>query len=82
MKKILLILAIAILLSCSNEEIKKEELDCNCDRVVETNYFNITGNPISYLCIYTTINDCTQIQKEKQYTTNIESTLPKIGECR
>lgn len=84
MKKLLLILTATLILSCSTEENGRTEqqADCNCDRVVEVNYFNIASNPMQYLCVYYTINDCTQVQKQKDYTTTDPDTLPQLGQCR
>ena len=83
MKKLLLItLAIGMLACSTSEEKNTNEPDCNCDRVVQANYFNVVGTPVSYHCVYYTINDCTQVQKQKSYTTTDEATLPQVGQCR
>ena len=85
MKKLLLIAALVTLLSCSNENEQQQE-DCNCDRVVEASTFNIVGTPqnpaINYYTVYTTINDCTGIQRQKNFTTTNNAQSPKVGECR
>jgi hypothetical protein len=82
--RLLLILTTIILISCTNEE--EEPKNCNCDRVVEANTFTIVGTPenpaLNYYTAYTTINDCTGIQKQKNYTTTNNSLSPKIGQCR
>jgi hypothetical protein len=83
MKKVLLILAITCLFSCSNDE---EQQNCNCDRVTEANTFNIVGTPqnpaINYYTVYTTKNDCTGEIKQKTYTTTVSTSSPKVGQCR
>jgi hypothetical protein len=85
MKKLLLITALVTLLSCSNEDEQQQE-DCNCDRVVEASTFNIVGTPqnpaINYYTVYTTINDCTGIQRQKNFTTTNNDQSPKVGQCR
>ena len=85
MKKLLLITALVTLLSCSNEDEQQQE-DCNCDRVVEASTFNIVGTPqnpaINYYTVYTTINDCTGIQRQKNFTTTNNAQSPKVGQCR
>lgn len=84
MKKLLLLTALIALSSCSNEE--EQPKDCNCDRVVEASTFNIVGTPqnpaINYYTVYTTINDCTGIQRQKDFTTTNNALSPKVGQCR
>lgn len=60
--KILLLLTIGFF-SCSKEDIQPQEevADCNCDRVVSVQSFNL---PNSTFYTYLTINDCTQVQKD------------------
>ena len=83
MKKVLLILAITCLFSCSDDE---QEQDCNCDRVTEATTFNIVGTPqnpaMNYYTVYTTKNDCTGEIKQKTYTTTVSTSSPKVGQCR
>ena len=85
MKKLLLIATAVALFSCSKEE-QQQTQDCNCDRVVEATTFNIVGTPqnpaINYYTVYTTINDCTGIQRQKNFTTTNNAQSPKVGECR
>lgn len=84
MKKLLLIATLITLSSCSNED--EQQRDCNCDRVVEANTFNIVGTPqnpaMNYYTVYTTINDCTGVQRQKDFTTTNNSLSPKVGDCR
>ena len=63
MKKLLIILAIVTLTSCEKDEIK----DCNCDKIVNTNYmqFNIPGAGTVYSGSFTTVNQCTEETKLK-----------------
>ena len=87
MKKLFLfILAIGIV-ACSQEEPNNpDEPNCECDRVVEVFTFNIIGTPqnpaTNYYSTYTTINDCTQIQREKTFNTTNPSLSPQVGQCR
>jgi hypothetical protein len=87
MKKLLLLAAALLFISCSKEEdVEENQLDCNCDRVVEVNTFNIVGTPenpaLNYVSYYITLNDCTGIQRNKQFTTTIQAQIPQIGQCR
>jgi hypothetical protein len=93
MKKIILLFAVLLVSGCnSNEEIPEPStppppvVDCNCDRVVEVSTFNIVGTPqnpqINYYSSYITINDCTEIQKTKNFTTTNPSESPQLGQCR
>ena len=73
--KILLLLTIG-LFSCSKEDVQpqeEEQVDCNCDRVVSVQSFNLTTGPFYN---YITINDCTQIQKDGTVYYPIE-----VGDC-
>lgn len=85
MKKVLLLVAI-IITSCSATQTEETPLDCNCDKVVEKQTFNVVGtiqNPaIQFHTIYTTINECTKIQKSKTFNTTNASLIPVIGQCR
>lgn len=82
------IIILGFLYSCSAEEvvIEQEQLDCECDRVVEINTFNIVGTPENpatvHHSIMITINDCTEIQKQKTHNTTNINLIPKLGECR
>ena len=80
MKKLLLIAALVTVLSCSNENEQQQE-DCNCDRVVETNYvyFNLAGSGGFWAGHFITINDCTGVQRQwsvDQYG------MPSLGSCQ
>lgn len=92
MKKILLLALTFLIIGCSNEEQQQTQtppaqtIDCNCDKVVSVSTFNVIGTPQnpqnSYYTVYTTINVCTQIQKEKTHSTLILEEVPKIGDCK
>jgi hypothetical protein len=87
MKKLLLITLAIYISACSSDQQEQDDnLNCNCDRVVEVNTFNIIGTPqnptTTYHCVYITINDCTQIQRQKTYDTTVQSEIPRINQCR
>lgn len=87
MKKLALLLLAVLFISCSADEASSNnEPDCNCDRVVEVNTFTVVGTPqnpaLNYYSVYTTINDCTQIQRQKTFTTTNPNLSPKLNECR
>ena len=88
MKKTFLLLSV-VLLSCNPDEPVQQappQLDCSCDKVVEVATFNVVGTPqnpaMNYYSIYTTINVCTQVQRQKTFTTTISSQTPQVGQCR
>lgn len=84
MKKLLLVLGMFTAIGCSKPADKAE--NCNCDKVVEKTTFNVVGttqNPgITYHTVYTTINECTQIQRTKTYDTKDSGLIPQLGQCR
>ena len=86
MKKALLVLGMVTIFSCSKTASDEAVVDCNCDKVVETATFNVVGTPenpgITYHSVYTTINECTHIQRSKTYDTKDYSLIPKKGQCR
>ncbi len=84
MKNIILIFALA-LFSCEKENIepKTEQTtveDCNCDRVVSSNKFNLP-NGVSY-GNYSTVNDCTNQTKDLAWNSQNGETQPVVGECK
>ena len=85
MKKVLLLLALVIV-SCSKEEEQTPQLNCDCDKVVAKTTYNVLGTPqnptITYYTTYTTINECSNVQKQKTFSTTDASLIPEIGECR
>jgi hypothetical protein len=88
MKNYLLIFSIALLsFSCSqSNDPEPNQANCDCDKVVEKTTFNVVGTPqnpaINYHTVYTTINECTHIQRSKTYDTTDPSLIPQIGQCR
>ena len=84
MKKLALISVLfATMLSCSKDEIKEEVVkDCYCDRVVEVLTMNIVNGSgsvgVTKMYKYTTINDCTGIQRESSFSTQSVS----VGQCK
>ena len=89
MKKLALLLLSVLFISCSTDEVTPEPTptpSCNCDRVVEVNTFTVVGTPqnpaLNYYSVYITINDCTQIQRQKTFTTTNPNLSPKLNECR
>ena len=87
MKKIFSIILLSIVLSsCSKSSPTEVTPDCNCDKVVEVATFNVVGTPqqpaLQYHSVYTTINECTHIQKSKTYDTTDATLIPTKGQCR
>ena len=84
MRKILAIgfIIVGTVISCKKQEITpitptvSKSKNCNCDRVVSVNEFNL--NDGTKFGFYVTINDCSGIQKNKDWKYN----KPKIGECK
>jgi hypothetical protein len=85
MKKILILILITFV-SCTPNIETTAPIDCDCDRVVSVYTFNVIGTPqnpdMVYFSNYTTINDCTQIQKEKTLNTTVQNQVPVLGQCR
>lgn len=86
MKKILLVLGMFTAISCSKAKVDEPIVDCNCDKVVEKTTFNVIGTPqnpgVTYHTVYTTINECSHIQKQKTFDTKDVSLIPAIGQCK
>jgi hypothetical protein len=83
MKKILGILVVGLLISCSqDEQTQNPLLDCNCNRVVEVLTMNVVagngGVGVTKMYKYTTINDCSGIQRESGWSTQSVS----VGQCK
>lgn len=87
MKKIILILVVA-LFSCEKEEVTPITQtqptttveDCNCDRVVSSNQFNLADG--SSFGNYSTVNDCTNQTKDLAWNSNNGETKPVVGTCK
>ena len=91
MKKLFFFGIALLTISCSSDNDSSNSsntpvADCNCDRVVEANTFNVVGTPespaINYHTVYTTINDCTGIQRQKNHTSTSYPSRPQLGQCR
>lgn len=86
LSKILLMISIFVISSCSQPESPTQSADCNCDRVKEVNVFSIIGTPqnpqTTYHCVYTTINECSGVQKQKTFDTYNPDNVPQINQCR
>lgn len=82
MKKIIIGAFILSVFGCSPEEIQKEVKDCNCNRVAEVLTMNIVAaypkTGVTTMYRYTTINDCTKLQRDSSWSTQKVS----IGECK
>lgn len=84
MKKIIVILTVFIF-SCEKEEVQPNTQttqtveDCNCDRVVSSNSFNLPGG--GKFGNYTTVNDCTNQTKDREWSTDFGQTQPVVGTC-
>lgn len=85
MKKLLLLLVLFVSCSTPQDDVTVV-IDCDCDRIVEKHTFNVVGtlqNPaIVYHTVYTTINDCTQIQRTKTFDTTNINLIPQLGDCK
>jgi hypothetical protein len=87
MKKITLILALA-LFSCEKENVTPTTqttqptttLDCDCDRVVSSNSFNLAGG--GSFGYWSTVNDCTNQTINGQWSSNNGETRPVVGTCK
>jgi hypothetical protein len=87
MRKIPFILFAIGMVACSTpQQEQASEPDCDCDKVVQVTTFNVVGTPqnpaVNYHSVYTTINECTQIQKQKTFDTTNQTQIPQINQCR
>jgi hypothetical protein len=77
--KILGLIAGILLVGCSKDDnASAPEQDCNCNRVVQVDSFNMLGQYT--FGSYITINDCTGVQKQIQW--KYEYNKPKVGDCK
>ena len=84
MKRILI--AAALLLSCEKEEItpqpEPQQPNCNCDRVADMQSFYMqTTTGLQNMCYYTTVNDCTGLNKHGEWWESDNTPKPKVGNC-
>jgi hypothetical protein len=82
MKKSIMLMAMPLLFACTSEDVKEESKDCNCNRVVEVLTLNVVAAypkvGVTKMYRYTTINDCTGIQRESSW-----GYIPVVkGECK
>lgn len=86
MKKLIVLMSLIVITSCEKEDIQPTEpvVNCNCDRVVEVQSFNIvdSNSPSGYVTQgnYTTVNDCTNFQQVWYFTG--ASNRPTEGNCK
>lgn len=79
MRKLTLLFTSLFIISCSTDDAP----DCNCDRITGiTSSFTIVGSVNEGGTIsfghYTTVNDCTGIQKSWSWS----GTRPRVGDCK
>ena len=87
MKYLTLIFTLTLIVSCKKENPEENpEPDCNCDRVIQKTTFtmpyNCSGSPGSYSYgSVVTINDCTGIQINGNWSQCEGDAPPVAGEC-
>ena len=84
MKKLVLVSALAIgLFSCQKEEVKPIVKNCGCDRIVNIvrAKYSYPGHPNTFWATITTVNDCSNWQKQYSYESNYSIYSKKEGEC-
>jgi len=85
MKKLVFLSALAIgLFSCQKEEVTKQPVkNCGCDRIVNIvrAKYSYPGHPNTYWATITTVNDCSNWQKQYEYESNYSIYSKKEGEC-
>jgi len=72
------------LFSCQKEEVKPVPVeDCGCDRIVNVvrAKYSFPGQPNTYWATITTVNDCSNWQKQYEYESNYSIYSKKVGEC-
>lgn len=79
MKKILLLLVSAVLISsCTLSGEDELPKDCGCNRVVEVSSFTLPDR--SVFGTYITINDCTGVQRQSSWKYSYNK--PQKGDCK
>ena len=88
MKKLVLVSALAIgLFSCQKEEVTPQPVtpvkSCNCDRIVNIvrAKYSHPGHPNTFWATITTVNDCSNWQKQYSYESNYSIYSKKEGDC-
>lgn len=83
MKRTYRILAIAlVIMSCDKnnpEPATEPALNCDCDRIISHTKFNLPGG--GSFGEYVTINDCTEVQTDGNWSTQWGDTEPVNGNC-
>jgi hypothetical protein len=84
MKKLVLVSALAIgLFSCQKEVVTKQPVkNCNCDRIVNIvrAKYDYAGHQ-KYWATITTVNDCSNWQKQYEYESIYSIYSKKEGDC-
>jgi hypothetical protein len=88
MKKLILVSALAIgLFSCQKEEVTPQPVtpvkNCNCDRIVNIvrAKYSFPGHQTTYFATITTVNDCSNWQKQYEYESYYSIYSKKEGDC-
>jgi hypothetical protein len=92
--RVIILFSLIVLFSCKKEDVvlvnePTEPIeDCNCNRVVKVNSFNLlaegkcpNSNTIFHVS-YTTVNDCTKLNKHTTINVCYESEIPTVGSCK
>jgi hypothetical protein len=83
--KRMIILAVAMTFTACKKEVETQASvkDCDCDRVISTPYFSVTGQDgISRtITTITTVNECSGVEKTQKVTTSGPLGY-KYGDCR
>ena len=82
MKQLALVIFVTMMSCSQDEQPQTPALDCNCNRVVEVITMNVVagngGVGVTKMYKYTTINDCSAIQRESGWSTQSVS----VGQCK
>jgi hypothetical protein len=88
MKYLTIVFSLLLIMSCKKNNKNPEptpEPDCDCNRVVQVNQFqsvgNCTGGNTYNWGSVITINDCTQIQINDNWSQCDGDVIPVMGEC-
>ena len=88
MKKLVLVSALAIgLFSCQKEEVTPQPVtpakNCGCDRIVNIvrAKYSHPGHTTKYFATITTVNDCSNWQKQYEYESIYSIYSKKEGDC-
>ncbi len=88
MKKVIIVLGLATLMSCEKEKVALKKEDCDCDRVfkVEMSTLRIVPNGNGSANVYqcynvSTVNDCSKFNDVKDFVEYEGRKVPEIGSC-